>query len=106
MIFDQLFQWLGYHTPALGAFLVCLLVVAVTCWAFFAWGRREANKRWTFNVEHMPAVIGQDIRERLERRIIEQGVKIKWLEARNDQLMPAFKSLATIADIMVEERRK
>ena len=106
MIFDQLFQWLGYHTPALGAFLVCLLVVAVTCWGFFAWGRREANKRWTFNVEHMPAVIGQDIRERLERRIIEQGVKIKWLQDRNDQMMPAFKSLAVIAERMVEEYRK
>ena len=106
MIFVQLSDYLGLHIPALGAFIVCLAVVAVLCWIFFAWGRHEANKRWGFQVEHMPAVIGQDIRERLEKRIVALGVRNKYLEERNNAMMPAFKSLTIIAEIMLEERER
>ena len=106
MIFDQLFQWFGYHGPALGAFLICLLFVSCLCYAFFAWGRREANKRWTWQVEHMPQIIAQEIRERLERRLIEQAVKIKWLQERHDHMEPAFKSLAVIAENLLTEKKQ
>ena len=97
-MFDQLFQFLSYHAPAFGAFLIILLFVSVLCWAFFAWGRHESNKRWTHDVERMPNVIGQEVRERLERRIIAQAVRIKYLEDRDAAMMPAFKSLTVIAE--------
>jgi hypothetical protein len=106
VIFEQLFQWLGYHIPALGAFIVCLLVVAAVCSLFYSWGKATANKQWKFNVEHMPQVIGQDIRERLERRLIEQALIIKRLKEKDDQMTPAFKSLAIIAEHFVQEAGK
>ena len=105
MIFVALFQFLGDHVPALGAFSVCLLVVSVVGFVAYKVGRHEADKRWVHEVEHMPAVIGQDIRERLERKIVELAARNKYLTERNDQMMPAFKSLTVIADRMLEDRK-
>ena len=67
MSFILFFQYLGMHVPALGAFLVTLLAVCFLCLLFYKLGMRAANLRWRWDVEHMPAVIGQDVREKLER---------------------------------------
>jgi hypothetical protein len=104
VIFVQIFDYLGPHVPALGAFLVCLLVVAVLCFLFYKLGRHEANKKWSRDVECMPQVIEQDVREKMEKRIVALDVRNKYLQERNDAMMPAFKSLAIIAEVMLEER--
>ena len=105
MIFVAMFDYLGLHIPALGAFLVCVLVVAVLFFLAYKWGIHEANKRWTHDVECMPKVIEQAIREKMEKRIVALGVRNKYLQERNDAMMPAFAALATIAQEMLKERK-
>lgn len=105
MIFVQLADYLGFHVPALGAFLVCVLMVCVICFLAYKWGWHEASKKWTREVECMPRVIEQAIRERLEKRIVALGVRNKYLQERNDAMMPAFHSLTVIAEEMLKERK-
>ena len=82
------FQFLGYHLPMLGAFLVTILVVTLLCLIAYKLGKHEANKRWQWNVEHMPAVIGQDIREGLERRAERAETREALTRERLNQLLP------------------
>ena len=103
MIFIDLFQWLGYHVPALGAFVCSLLVVAVICFVSYKLGQRAANKKWQWDVEHQPSLLSQDIRERWERRIAVLEERNKILQAQADQILPAFKALTDLAAYFVEQ---
>lgn len=105
MIFVQFFDYIGLHIPALGAFIVCFLVVTLVCFLFYKWGAHEANKRWIYQVEKMPAVIGQDVREKYAHKLIELTARIKYLQERNDSFEPAFKALTVIANKFVEESK-
>jgi len=89
MAFVEFFQFLGFHAPALGAFLLTLLVVVGFLWLSYHLGKREANRRWTFDVEHMPNVIGQDIRERYQRKIAELSKAVEMYKEREQRLGPA-----------------
>jgi len=105
MIFIMIYEFLADHVPALGAFLVTLLVVVFLCFIFYKIGRHEANRKWSHDVECMPKIIEQEIREKFEKRIVALGVRNKYLQERNDSMMPAFKSLAVIAEEMLQDRR-
>jgi len=105
VIFVQFFQFLGDHVPALGAFLVCVLVVCVLCFLAYKMGEHRANKKWQRDVEMMPQIIAQDIRERMEKRIVALDVRVKYLQERNDRMAPAFSALTTIAEAMLKDRQ-
>jgi hypothetical protein len=97
MVFLQLWDYLGLHIPALGAFLCTLVVVDVLCFVFYKLGQHKANKLWQWDIEHQPNMIGQDVRERYEKRIAVLEEKNKGLRERQEQMQPAFKNLADLA---------
>ena len=88
MAFIRFFDYLGEHVPALGAFVVCLIFVSVLCLIFYKLGSHAENQRWRWDVQHMPAVIGQDIRERLERKLELAEAHAQWLQARLNTVLP------------------
>ena len=98
MEFVRFFQYLGTHVPALGAFLVCMVVVAFLCFVFYKLGIRTANNRWRWDVEHMPAVIGQGIRESKDREIAVLRKHISWLKERFQALRPAVEASHDLLD--------
>lgn len=105
MIFVQLYQFFGDHVPALGAFLSTLVVVVALCFVVYKLGQHKANKAWTFDIEHNPGMIAQDIRERYEKRIAVLEEKNKVIRERQDEMMPAFKTLADLATYFLSREK-
>jgi hypothetical protein len=101
--FILFFQYLGGHVPALGAFLVCLLVVAGWSFVVAKWAAHKANKRWRWDSEHNPKLMAQDIREGYDRRIAVLEERNTILQSRADQILPAFKALTDLAAYFVEQ---
>lgn len=105
MIFIAFFQWLGLHVPALGAFLLFIIMVSVLCFIFYKIGKHAANKSWRWDVEHQPSLLAQDIRERWERKIAVLEDRNKALQAKADQILPAFKALTDLSAYFVEQEK-
>jgi len=104
VIFIQFAQYLGTHVPALGAFLVSLCVVVVLCLVSYKLGRHTTNNRWRWDVEHMPAVIGQDIRERKDREIAVLQDRVELLRERLRILEPLSSGVIDLVRRSTEPR--
>lgn len=96
MDFVMALQYLGYHVPALGAFLALVIVVCLLCLVAFKLGKRSSDKKWKWDVEHMPEVIGQDIRESFERKIAVLQARLSWTQGRLNVLEPFASGIAGI----------
>ena len=74
-------------------------------WSFVVskWSKHLANKRWRYDSEHNPKLISQEIREGYEKRIAVLEERNKILQARADQILPAFKALTDLAAYFVEQ---
>ena len=105
MDFIQFFQYLGYHVPALGAFLCSLIVMLAVCFICFRMGKRSANKAWTYDVEHRENIISQDIRERFERKLAVLEDRDKLRQSRMDGTLTAlFRLLTDLTEYFKENR--
>jgi len=104
MTFILFMQYLGDHVPALGAFLCLVVVVAILCIIFYKLGKREANRRWKWDVEHMPNVIGQDIREKLERDKAMLQARVNWQTERIRILEPLGSGVIDLVKRSTEPR--
>ena len=65
MAFIKTLELFGYFYPL----TIYVLVFAFACLLSYKWGRRDANRAWRWDVQHMPQVIGQDVREAKDREI-------------------------------------
>ena len=104
MSFILFMQYLGDHVPALGALLVLMSFVAVLCAVFYKLGKHAANKRWAWDVEHMPNVIGQDIREKLEREKAILQARLAWATDRIRVLEPLGSGVIDLVKRSTEQR--
>lgn len=102
MDFVMLFQLLGEHIPALGAFIVSCLIFGFGWYIAFRLGRRASDKAWKWDCEHNPELLKQNIREAYERRVTELETRNKYLQERHDTMVPAFQQMALAAQTMAD----
>lgn len=111
MDFVLFIQALGDHWPSLGVLLVLIAffcVLSVMFWRrAYKKGARETKTKWLYDVEHMPQVISQDIRERKDREIAEwRGRALTYKEQLShfrNQYVPAFKVIGTLVEGMAKK---
>ena len=96
MMFTMLFQFLGDHAPSLGSALVLLFAFGVWGFVMYKKGYHESGVAWKHDVRYMPVVIGQEIREKLERENERKDVAIKMLSDRLRELSPVFSETSNL----------